>query len=84
MATVKIDLPDDQAAVLRAKAAEQGLSLENWIENLARQEAATFVPRGRKGPYRLADLVAQCDLSTPLTQEDRDWLDTPPIGREAL
>lgn len=30
MMTLKIELPDEQAAALRAKAAAQGLSLEDW------------------------------------------------------
>ena len=37
MTTVKIDLPDDQAAALQAKAAAQGLSLEEWFRVLAQQ-----------------------------------------------
>jgi plasmid stability protein len=37
MTTVRIDLPDDQAAALRAKAAAQGLSLEEWFRALAEQ-----------------------------------------------
>src|SRR5436309_2854210 len=39
MTTVKIDLPDDQAAALKAKAAAQGLSLEEWFRVLAEQSA---------------------------------------------
>ena len=39
MTTVKIDLPDDQAAALKAKAAAQGLSLEEWFRVLAEQTA---------------------------------------------
>lgn len=35
-----IELPDDQAAALKAKAATQGLSLKDWFKNLA----ATNVP----------------------------------------
>lgn len=41
MTTVRIDLPDDQAAALKAKAATQGLSLEGWFQKLARQEVST-------------------------------------------
>ena len=35
MTTVKIDLPDDQAAALTAAAAAQGLTLENWFKTIA-------------------------------------------------
>ena len=33
-----IELPDDQAAALRAKAAAQGLTLEDWFRQIAAQE----------------------------------------------
>jgi antitoxin ChpS len=31
----------------------------------------------------LAELMAQCDASAPLSPEDRAWIDAPAIGREA-
>jgi antitoxin ChpS len=37
-----------------------------------------------KPAYRLADLVAQCGANAPLTDEDRQWLDDAPRGREAI
>ena len=33
-----IELPDEQAAVLKQKAAAQGLSLEGWFKKLAGEE----------------------------------------------
>jgi antitoxin ChpS len=36
-------------------------------------------PRPR---YTLANLVEQCDASAPLTGEERQWLESPPVGRE--
>ena len=75
-----IQIPDEQAAALQARAAAEGLTLEAWLRKLAGFEQL----RGRKNPYRLSDLVAQCDPSAPLTTEDLTWLDTPTIGREAL
>jgi len=38
-------------------------------------------PRRR---YTLDELLAQCDPTAELTQEDREWLDAPPVGRELL
>ena len=35
MTTIKIDLPDQQAAALAARAAAQGLTLESWFQKLA-------------------------------------------------
>jgi plasmid stability protein len=36
-----IELPDEQAAALKAKAAAQGLSLEAWFKKLAEEETGT-------------------------------------------
>ena len=34
--------------------------------------------------YTLAELMEQCDLAAPLSEESRAWLDTQATGREAL
>ena len=76
-----IDLSDEQAAVLKAKAAALGLTLEAWLQKLADAEAPAARPR--KDRYRLSELIAECDLNAPLSAEDRAWLDAPAVGREA-
>ena len=53
MTTVKIDLPDDQAAALRAKAAAQGLSLERWFQKLASREVPAEECRAKKSSFGL-------------------------------
>lgn len=80
MMTVKIDIPDQQAAALAERAASQGLSLEEYFRKLADNE--TEPPTRRR--YTAQELVEQCDPQEPLSDEDRAWLDAPPIGREAL
>jgi antitoxin ChpS len=40
-------------------------------------------PRSRPR-YTLAELLAQCDLSAPVTDMDREWIDGEPEGREIL
>jgi len=40
---VTIQLSDEQAAALQAKAAAQGFSLERWLQSLAEQEAQVQV-----------------------------------------
>lgn len=75
-----IQIPDDKAAALQAKAAAQGISLEEWLRNLAGLGVA---PR-RKRKYNLQELVAQCDPSAPLSEEDEVWLNDPATGREAI
>lgn len=76
-----LQIPDEQAAALKARAAEQGLTLDDWLKKLAGMEVMSSK---REGKYRLADLIAQCDSTAPLSDEDREWLDSPSAGREAL
>src|ERR1035441_6873442 len=45
--------------------------------------APTSLPRPRKSRYSLAELMAQCDVNSPLSAEDHAWIDAPAIGREA-
>jgi len=40
-------------------------------------------PHARKR-YTLAELLAQSDYSEPPTQEEREWVEAPPSGREPL
>jgi antitoxin ChpS len=75
-----IELTDEQAAALRAKAASEGLTLKAWLRKLAAVESQANL---RKHRYSLPELVAQCDLTAPLSEEDRAWLDAPSFGREA-
>lgn len=34
--------------------------------------------------YKLADLIAQCDINAPESAEEREWLDIPSIGKEII
>ena len=34
--------------------------------------------------YTIDELIAKCDLSAPYPDEAREWIDTPPVGRELL
>jgi hypothetical protein len=40
-----IELPDQQAAAPKARAAAQGLTLEAWLKHLADEEAFSIAPR---------------------------------------
>jgi len=35
-----------------------------------------------KPRYTLAELMAQCDLSQPLSRKESEWLDAPAVGAE--
>lgn len=78
MTTVTFELSDRQAAQLAHRAAAQGLSLEDYFRRLADNEAPT-PPR-----YSAEELVGQCDPQAALSDEDRAWMDAPPVGREAF
>jgi len=44
-----------------------------------------LVVQAKKRPkYTLEELLAQCDYSQPMTDEEREWLDAPAVGRELL
>jgi hypothetical protein len=83
LAMTVIELPDDQVAALKARAAAQGLTLEAWFERLSGAASPTSHPGPRKSRYSLAELMAQCDANAPLSAEDHAWIDAPAIGREA-
>ncbi|MDP3481383.1 MAG: antitoxin [Desulfoprunum sp.] len=34
--------------------------------------------------YSLDELLAQCDVSAEISEEDRAWLESKPVGRELL
>jgi len=34
--------------------------------------------------YTLDELLAQCDVSAPISDEDHAWLDSGPVGNELL
>ena len=34
--------------------------------------------------YTLDDLLAQCDVTQELSQQDQEWLDAKPVGNELL
>jgi hypothetical protein len=79
-----IQLPDEQAAALRALAAAQDLTLEDWLGRLAGAQNSPVGSRRHAVRYELNELLAQCDSSAAQSPEDQAWLSDPPMGREAL
>ncbi len=55
-----IELPDEQAAALKAKAAAVGLTLEEWLQELADQEPPPSRPR-----QHIADLIVENMRNVP-------------------
>ena len=52
-----IELPDQEAAVLRARrAADRGLTLEAWLKNLADEESVAAAPARHEAMERILQL----------------------------
>ena len=51
-----IEIPDEQAAALKAKAAAEGLSLEGWLKKLASDAPAGQLERARAAAARIRDI----------------------------
>jgi plasmid stability protein len=52
-----IELPDQQAAALKAKAAAQGLTLEAWLQKLADEEAVSnALPSPQEAATRILEI----------------------------
>ena len=63
-----IELPDQQAAALKAKAAAQGLTLEAWLKDLAGEEAPSAAPRS---PQEAAARILQ--LQKRVKPDPESW-----------
>jgi hypothetical protein len=55
-----IELPDEQAAALKAKAAAAGLTLEAWLQQLAEQE-----PSVSRTHRHIADVIVENMRNVP-------------------
>jgi antitoxin ChpS len=47
-------------------------------------EGGALVARPTQPRYQLAELLAQCDFTQPVSAEDRAWIDAPPVGLEEI
>jgi antitoxin ChpS len=52
--------------------------------SLEAQDGKLIIEPAIKPSYSLAELMAQCDLTQPLSQEEKSWLDDDPIGLEEI
>ena len=34
--------------------------------------------------YTIEELIAKCDFNAPYSDEEREWIDAPPVGREII
>jgi hypothetical protein len=56
-----IELSDEQAEALKAKAAAEGLSLEAWLQKLAQQES----PPAARPLQHIADIIVESMKNVP-------------------
>lgn len=63
----------------------EGLGLSaNTQVGLSVSDGRLIVEPHPRPRYTLAELMEQCDLSAPVTEESQAWLDAEPVGREIL
>ena len=67
------------------KAMLEGLGLHaNQQVDVSLSDGRMIVEPKVRPRYTLAELLAQCDFDQPMTDEEKEWLDAPPVGREVL
>ena len=47
-------------------------------------EGNRLIVKPARPRYTLDELLAQCDPDAPITEEEREWLDAPAVGREII
>lgn len=67
------------AAILELLHLEAGAAVDVAIDDGRLVIAPIVRPR-----YTLEELIAQCDPSAEISEEDREWLDAKPVGKELL
>lgn len=75
---------EDAIAEARAGGLTRFPTVEALMEDLNREIEKTEQPMQTRPRYTLDELLAESDYSQPRTQEEQEWLDAPPVGRELL
>jgi antitoxin ChpS len=60
-----------------------GLQANSQVDVSISEGRMIVEPRVRPR-YSLAELLAQCDFTQPETNEEREWLEAMPVGREGI
>ena len=77
------DLEDLYLAQRELEAVRTGRSRTYTLEEVERNLGLAVEPRPRPS-YTLDELLAQCDETADFPEEDRQWLDCAPVGKELL
>jgi antitoxin ChpS len=63
----------------------EGLDLQvNAQVGLSVSDGKLVVEPHPRRRYTLEELMEQCDPSVPMTDEEREWLESEPVGRELI
>ena len=74
--SVMLAVPPALLDILNLRAGAQvGLQIEN--------DRLVVAPRVRP-KYTMEELLAESDYSQPQPPEEREWIDSPPVGRELI
>jgi antitoxin ChpS len=52
--------------------------------NLLETASELIISRKKLRKYTLDELLAKCDFSLPMREEDKEWMNSPPVGREII
>lgn len=74
--SVVMTLPKKVLNAMNLQAGSQ-VSIETWNGKL-------IIESKTKPHYSLAELIAQCDLTQPLNEEEKNWLDDGMMGIEEI
>jgi antitoxin ChpS len=62
---------------------ELGLNANTKLDVRAENGRIVAAPQARP-KYTLDELIAQCDLNAPWSEQEREWMDAPSVGREII
>ncbi len=74
----------DSVMMTVAPAILEELSLAAGATVSMHVEVGRLIVQPRKPKYTLEELLAQCEGDQEITAEEREWLDSPPVGRELI
>jgi antitoxin ChpS len=61
---------------------QQEMQLAEGTKLEMQADQGKLIVRRRK--YTLQQLLDQCDFSIPMSEEEREWIDAPAVGRELI
>jgi antitoxin ChpS len=82
MSFATVQKMDGSLVVVLPPELQQELQLAEGTQLEMRAEQGRVNVRRRK--YTLKELLDQCDFSIPMSDEEREWIDAPRVGRELI